>query len=523
MSSFKRVWKGQVALLLLFCFVVCYATGYGFGYVNVWRDVLVGTFGSFALLLVLAMASPKISGVVLKVFIVSTVLYFSVGWLYGAPNFKIVGGALETDIGEAKEFFGSLPSYVYALNGAYLLFGAMVWRWVPSLFCHVRNLPKKWQRYLQAGTAIALIAPLLANYLTDASFQDDESAIPVNLVGFYVDLVSAPYIYLEKRQEVVEQASQPDTWEVVAVSPHYQNYVIVIGESARKDYWHAYGFGLENTPFVSGSKGLLIDGYIATADYTMASLPQTLSLPNQSNNNVISLAKRAGFLTAWFSNQGMLGFFSNEVSGYAQRSDEAFFTQRGDFQKSVGMSDKLLLPRIESFLAKHRTTAKPKLMVLHLMGSHQDFCERLDEGVQFWYKSEKLSCYVSTIKETDDFLRELVQILQKQGQSYSLVYFSDHGLKHTGKGTSELTLTHGGDVYQSFEVPLIKLSSDDTDQTIIKTQRSAFNFLRGFGQWTGIQTKQLDDGHDFWGEMPDVPSPTNNLDYVNRLKKDELE
>lgn len=32
---------------------------------------------------------------------------------------------------------------------------------------------------------------------------------------------------------------------------------------------------------------------------------------------------------------------------------------------------------------------------------------------QFDYKSEKMSCYVSSIKETDDLLRDIVEILKK--------------------------------------------------------------------------------------------------------------
>lgn len=520
---FTHHWKFQAVLLFVFGFCASYATGYGFGVFQAFRDVLVGTFGTFALLLVIASLSPRIAIFILKTFIITTILYFPIGWLYGSPTFKTVGGLLESNPNEVMEFFEFLPTYLWFLHLLYLVLGVMVWRFVPPLFHQLKHLPKKWLYYLHIITAITLLTPLITNRLTGAHFQDDESAIPVNLVGFYVDLTVAPYTYWDKKNKLIVQANQPSTWHIDAVTPKYQNHVVVIGESARKDYLHAYGFSLENTPFVSQSNGLLIDGYISTADFTMASLPRTLSLPQESHNNLISLAKQAGFYTAWLSNQGMLGFFSNEVSSYAVRSDYVFFTQRGDYQKSLGMSDRMLLPKLKYVLKQPIKPNQPRLIVMHIMGSHQDFCQRLDNGVQFEYRSQKMSCYVSTIKETDDFLRDVVDILKAEGQSYSVIYFSDHGLKHTGTG-SQLTLTHGGGTYQSYEVPLIRLSSDDNEQTIITTQRSAFNFLKGFGQWTGIQTKELhDEGYDFWGKAPDLPSVGNNLEQVNRLKQDNIE
>ncbi|ENS6879764.1 hypothetical protein E2093_001195, partial [Neisseria gonorrhoeae] len=101
-----------------------------------------------------------------------------------------------------------------------------------------------------------------------------------------------------------------------------------------------------------------------------------------------------------------------------------------------------------------------------------------------------------------------------------LVYFSDHGLMHVGKG-GERTLTHGEWKRQSYGVPLVKISSDDTRREMIKVRRSAFNFLRGFGSWTGIETDELpDDGYDFWGNVPDVPGEGNNLAFIDRQSDD---
>ena len=104
----------------------------------------------------------------------------------------------------------------------------------------------------------------------------------------------------------------------------------------------------------------------------------------------------------------------------------------------------------------------------------------------------------------------------------SVIYFSDHGLKHIGGG-SEKSLTHGGDTYESFAVPFAKISSDDTEHKVIKVQRSAFNFLKGFSQWTGIRTQEIEtDGYDFFGSKPDLPEDSNNLREVNKFRRDPV-
>lgn len=132
------------------------------------------------------------------------------------------------------------------------------------------------------------------------------------------------------------------TWHIRHVAPKYKNYVVVIGERAFGLY-ECLRFPIARYAFLSRTKGLLINGYQSTAHATNLSLPQTLGLPGEPNNNIVSLAKQAGFRTAWLSNQGMLGHFANEISTYALRSDYPWFTQRGDYGKSAGLSDRLLL------------------------------------------------------------------------------------------------------------------------------------------------------------------------------------
>lgn len=516
--------KQKLSWLILvgFCFASCFAAGYGFGYFRVIRDIAIGTVGTLCVLLSLAWFSPKLAHRILLFFALSMTAYFPFGWLFGAPTFKIVGSALETDRGEALEFFGSIPNYVWVLQIAFLLFSILTYKTAPIILQDVKNWGKKAKMYALGIATTLLILPPISSVLADSMYQDDETFFPVTIAGFYIDMANAPRLYWQKKQRMLEEMQRPATWHIQSVQPKYKNYVVIIGESVRSDYMNVYGFPVDNTPFMSKVNGFFLDGYISTAAYTSSSVPGTLSLKvDQSNNNIISLAKSAGFYTAWLSNQGMLGIFSNTVSSFAARSDYHYFTQRGDWEKSAFTSDDLLLPYFQKVLAQD--TDKTRLIVLHIMGSHNEFCARLPIGIKMLqYQTKELSCYVTTIRETDRFIEQVVQALQQKNESYSLIYFADHGLKHVGVG-SEKTLLHGDEKYENFTVPFAKISSDDTQRTMVKTQRSAFNFLKGFSQWTGIRVQELPiDHYDFFGQQADVAEKGNNLAKINQLPKDPI-
>ena len=517
--QFDRKIAVKLLLLLVFSFASCFAAGYGFGYIHVMRDVAIGTAGTCVFLLTCAFISPRWTSRIFLFFAITMTLYFSTGFLHGAPTFKIIGSLLETDFREAGEFLTSIPIKVYLMQITFLLGSLWAWQQTKSLFHAAPSWRRKVKQYVIIVLIVLLITPFAGTFLSGGSLQDDESAIPIPIVGFYVDAIAAPMIYLTRKQELVEQSKKPASWHIQSVNNKYKNYVVVIGESARSDYMNVYGFPLQDTPFFSKTNGLFIDGYISTAELTMASVPATLSFHNEANNSIVSLARKAGFATSWLSNQGMLGFFSSGITLFALQGEYNYYTQRGDYQKSLSTSDIRLLPEFKKILAKPES--RPRLIVLHLMGSHANFCDRLDNPVAFKLSSPSLSCYVSTIKETDKLLEDMVDILKEKGESYSLIYFSDHGLKHVGNG-AEQSLTHGGDTYQSFAVPFAKLSSDDTEHKVIKVQRSAFNFLKGFSQWTGIKAAELPtDGYDFFGTQPDKPDGTN-LDRVNKLPQDPI-
>lgn len=509
--------------LTAFCFFSCFATGYGFGdYATepIIRDIALGTIGSLILFLVLASWRPRLASNILLIYVLSTGFYFPIGWQYGAPTYQITSALMETNVQESIQFLRNVPFSIWLLQITFLFFGIITWRWCCVWFLELPCWPKKIKQQMVKLVLALLFIPPIINVVGQFYQWRDGRIFSITLIGFYVDLAIAPKLYWQAKREMLAQFTQAPTWHIQSVKPKYQNYVIVIGESARKDYLNAYGFNLPNTPFLSKTNGLLIDGYVSTASYTLGSIPSTLSMRGKMYNNVISMAKMAGFSTYWLSNQGMFGDDDSGVSAFAMLADERYFTQRKDYKKGENIHDSELLKPLQTVLKQ--PSEHPKLIILHLIGSHAEFCKRLKNPVQFHFKNKQISCYVSSILETDNLLSDIINMLKVKNEPYSLIYFSDHGLRQQGYG-SEQTFIHGDGVYEGYSVPFARLSSDDTTHTLIKVQRSAFSFLQGFSQWTGIKVSEFSNGYDFFGTKPDLPSSNNNLQEINQMSRDKLQ
>ncbi len=104
--------------------------------------------------------------------------------------------------------------------------------------------------------------------------------------------------------------------------------------------------------------------------------------------------------------------------------------------------------------------SQPQLIVLHLMGSHPQACDRTQGKYETFVQSKETSCYLYTMTQTDDLLRKLYDQLRNSGSSFSLVYFSDHGLAFKERGKDVQYLAHDDKYQQNFQVPFMVISSE---------------------------------------------------------------
>lgn len=441
----------------------------------------------------------SLNSILLKVVLIPwsclVALYLPVGIIYGNPSIGILASAAETNLMESIEFIKSIPIQLFFISILFVLIIYLHYR-LNRRFCYI----KKSNKQIYAVVAILPLTFIGHNWDANAYEIDFGGLSPL---AFYQSAYSSYVDYSNEIESLKISLQKRPSWQVISKKFKYQTYIVIIGESMRRDYMSAYGYPLDTTPFLRTTPGTLIDGYISAAPNTFTSLSRSLGLTENGQLNpadtFITLAEAAGIKTFWLSNQGYLGPLDSPISHIAVRSDSIYFTKHE--YNSANVDDFILLDQLKQILAAK--TDHPRLIVMHIMGSHPNFCERLaGEKPSFNLINENISCYLSSLKRTDRFIKETHDIVKSTQSPFSIVYFSDHGLRHYGN-KSELDLRHGENYQSDYDVPLVKISSDDTEHKIIKTQKSAFHFMNMFAQWTGIHVKQIQNDYDFFSATND--------------------
>lgn len=443
--------------------------------------------------------------------------------LHGPLNFGIVASLLASNGNEAVEFLTMIPGYIYLttlalasipLISAYFLgkhFPKTHWRWHISL-------------------CFLIIINALAGITAYNKHPKYQFPLRVQPIEFITQFVLMANDYLKAIQEQKANLNKPDQWQINSVNQPYKNYVLVIGESARVDYHHLYGFKYANTPFMDRHVNVMMDNVISAGPNTIISLTHELTLSHQGKitgfqNSILTLAKKAGMHTIWLSNQGIIDQHNLPISIIAHYAQKVVFLKKGDFTKD-NTNDTQLLPYLQQILAKPNT--QNQLIVLHLMGSHNDPCARLQKPAHHYVKNMNSNCYIDTIRQTDNLLDHIYAQLNKTKQPFSLLYFSDHGLSHhytDGNKTTSI-LEHTDQFYQNYHVPFVIINSDQQGLVHNSAHRSGLYFIDGLAAWLGIDSPQLPYSKMFFSQQDSSDIQVFGFDQqlksVNNLQDDPL-
>lgn len=244
--------------------------------------------------------------------------------------------------------------------------------------------------------------------------------------------------YLHNRHNIEEYR---DTFDDVSVTKdgNAPDVVVIIGESLRADHLNINGYGRCTMPLLSQDTAVVALPNITTVPFhTFRSVPHIMTRADSVNTEAafteqsfITLFKKAGYSTAWLSNQDML-------SSYAYFMHEADSLLYGNAVKSIYGFDKWLdidlIPHLESILA---CGVRPKLVVMHTIGSHWWYKSHYDDS-RAVFKPEinsrvlsdltdeqLINSYDNTIVETDYFLWNVIGRIK--GRNAVMIYISDHG------------------------------------------------------------------------------------------------
>lgn len=372
---------------------------------------------------------------------------------------SLMGMAMASSPGELMNLLSSLPAGWVALFFAWNIFC------VGMLFALRQQTDWRWgadpRRKIAVMCSVLLLIPLalggkFSQISTSSGSSDMETAsdpfaaadVPIGLDGdlplaFPYELPWALAQYWQAR-EVVNKARAAllpvpaeQSLSVWAGSPDI--VVLVVGESSSRSAWQLFNpTAPKTTPRLSArmdsGQGLYrFSNVVAQSTSTRQAVPSMLTTqplmwpdgkPNPSaTQSIVSLARQAGYATAWFSNQSAVGRFDGVIAAYADEAQtKAFLNPSGFFQQ--GSHDGVLLP----VLQRHMETHDRIFVVLHTMGSHFRFDHRYPPGFgPFPEPKDTQQTYFNSVAYTDAMLDKIIEMLERDGRSAVMVYASDHG------------------------------------------------------------------------------------------------
>jgi glucan phosphoethanolaminetransferase (alkaline phosphatase superfamily) len=293
------------------------------------------------------------------------------------------------------------------------------------------SAPLRWA--ILAGTgALVLVAGLHADSMIDGLAADPVIGGVLFVTGPLRDVAVAL-----RGQEVVKLpygATRRGGEEV---------HVLVIGESARRDSWSAYGYSRPTTPYLDSIKGelTLLTHAVADANLTVFAVPMLLTgmAPehydlSQVHGNLVDLATEAGYSTSWLMNQDV--GVSTMVGVAAEHT--VYPASLARFFGGHTPLDGTLLPAFARELARG---GSPRFIGLHVIGSHWEYYLRYPPAFQRYGSARGLSvismfmandqrvvdAYDNSVLYTDWFLQQVIEEVRALHVPATVTYIADHG------------------------------------------------------------------------------------------------
>lgn len=427
-------------------------------------------------------------------------------------NSNLVGMAVASSPGELKNLILSIPSFLVMTIILWNIFCILILFWLKREFKERWPFLIRLKIFLYSG--MLLMVPYVAlissngfdvkNTVSDARasvdiFEEADRAIGSDAElprAFPYEMVWSIAQYLKAREAVdvvINQRTDIPSDAVFFASENSPNLVVlVIGESSSRSAWSVFNpsSDVETTPrlanrFRSGESLFLFSNVVAQSISTRQAVPSMLSAdpliwpdgkPNENaKRSIVTLASRAGYKTAWFSNQAAIGQFDGVIAAYADEADTKAFLNPSSFSQQ-GSYDEILLPSLQRFIDKNHRA----FVILHTLGSHFKFEHRYPAGFGPFSKpiNDNMS-YRNSISYTDYFLDEVIELVSEKKTSAVVIYVSDHGQGLPGERCEKPTVNRL--TIDSYEVPALvwlseKFKSDHSDVLPVLKGNASFPY-----------------------------------------------
>lgn len=358
---------------------------------------------------------------------------------------RMISIIMQTNPAEATEF----ARYAASLAASTIL----SWKFPASVAATVvivtliRRIPNK----IFTCSSLALSAAgLLMAIIFAASFTSGRTAHVLSLR--IVKYGCETYKDLREFERLKSTLSPLPDQDSVSSTHRAATVTVVIGESASRRHWQAYGYTLPTTPNVSAMADSLfiLADVIGSSTSTSLNLENILTLKNDSipegtalhYPRVIDIFNKAGYTTYWLSNQERTGLVSNMSGVLVSNADVIRYIGAESSEDAlIAKYDEELLPHLREAMTD---TSTHKLIFLHLLGSHIVYTSRYPHSAAYFTgddikmqpgraslsddEASTVAEYDNSLRYTDSLLGEILRATAKLTEPALLIYISDHGV-----------------------------------------------------------------------------------------------
>lgn len=349
-----------------------------------------------------------------------------------------------TNPDESVDFLEAMLG-IPALIGIVIAFLAFLWLCYRGNMRQARHLAA---HPLTAGkrAALFLLGCVLGVYIPFFVLPETSIALSWKEVSDYVAETQEYSAYYDERFAGLKLDTPEDT--LAAKAPG--TVIVVIGESASRTFMKAYTptFPYDDTPWLAARMEdpdfVVFRHAYSCWSQTVPVLQRALTEQSQYNDkefydstSLIDVAKKAGYDTYWFSNQGRYGQYDSAITLVAKTADRAEWVD----------DSYLFTEKYDENLLQYLTEidgSKNNFIVLHIMGSHIYYNNRYPASFDRWVNAAggagtNAESYANSILYTDDNLRRIFEYARDNLNLQAMVYFSDHG--------EDLEISHNPDVF----------------------------------------------------------------------------
>ncbi|MFV2056959.1 MAG: phosphoethanolamine transferase [Thiohalomonadales bacterium] len=259
-------------------------------------------------------------------------------------------------------------------------------------------------------------------------------------------------------------------------------YIVVIGESLNKNHMSLYGYMRDTTPMLqkknTNNDLLTFRNVYSNHTHSMPTLSQLLTEANQQNQksyynslSIIDILNKANVETYWVTNQILQGIDDNLVGVIASQAHKIYRVNH-EFGATTNTRnfDGDMIEIVSDILSNG--SSNNKVLFVHLMGSHGDYCKRFPENFNtFSGKLPKqqygllandenldryVNCYDNSVKYNDYVMSSLIDKLAFHNDTAGLIYISDHAddvFKKRGHNSGMFT-------FEMTEIPMLMWFSE---------------------------------------------------------------